>query len=58
MVNPMVTSYAEVWIETDDVVITGIRVLVTSYAEVWIETKVNESGTPSDYSHLLRGGVD
>ena len=54
----LVTSYAEVWIEIHAISAWNIIEQVTSYAEVWIEISTLEIISPSDPSHLLRGGVD
>ncbi len=41
---PLVTSYAEVWIETAKLIVSQCICLVTSYAEVWIETTMVMAG--------------
>ena len=55
---PWVTSYAEVWIEIDQIQTVPDTLRVTSYAEVWIEIPFTTETIISVCRHLLRGGVD
>ena len=54
----VVTSLAEVWIETGNVMQYYVLPGVTSLAEVWIETRIAVPGLDSTGSHFPCGSVD
>ena len=54
----IVTPYAGVWIEIENIIGVGVIDLVTPYAGVWIEIVFTMIQALDTSSHSLRGSVD